>query len=139
MKSYSENQHGATLFELIGALLVSAILLGTAFTVIPQALSSFTLKSATKALERDLQHFAVLAQSTRSKTWLILDSESYQGYSSFELILHRNLPSQVSLATRSTISFYPSGAASPATIEVVQGERRCKVVVSLRARTRITC
>jgi len=101
------------------------------------------LYNAHHQLASDLNVLALDALQAEHKGTLELHATSYTMVSNSMQIAVRNFPAGVSVSSPhelpTTITFYPTSATTPITIELQSSQRVCRVTVSLRGRVRSEC
>lgn len=135
---------GFTLLEVLGALSIISISLTTAASSLASYHREATLSRAASSLRLLVERAYSDALATREEITLIVNPTGAFSYTSAGTELER-LPFRAPIEPLlkddkiQELHLYPSISASPATITLRSGACVCRVIISLRGRTRIVC
>jgi type II secretory pathway pseudopilin PulG len=119
---------GISLLELLIALVVISILGGAAHAAIENSAHSPQIEA--RILAGAIREAEIAALRSGVRTQLTIFSKGYQ-YNDYT----HNFGSSVTTENYPlTLSFYPTGAASPTTVVLLGSGKRCTITISLRGR-----
>jgi Tfp pilus assembly protein PilE len=133
---------GTHLLELAIAMFLLSILAGVSYPALKAFSSASCLKQEARRIALLLSSLSMEAlQSEQTVTFSL-------GYASYSITrgirqttgqLQKNVSFDLASSTGALLSFYPSGAASPATLTFKSGDRSCTLSLSLRGRVNSNC
>lgn len=100
------------------------------------------LRSQADAVAFDLQRLAILASQSRDKIRVTLHNDRYKAISSGgRELLSRKLMRGFEITEYASGDIYlsPSGVSSPSGIVISNGEKKCRITLSLRGRVQSDC
>lgn len=135
---------GFTLPELLTALCLVMLLVGLSAPSIASLRNRSRLQREAERLRSAIVSLSIRAVQQEDDALLTLLKDSYTGrFSKFpkRRALHREVTPPVKLisSSRDVITFYRTGVATPATIELGDGASRCTLRLSLRGRITSSC
>ena len=137
-------QRGAHLLELLVALALVTLVSSIAAPVMRQFSQAGGLRREADNIKRFLELASVMASqhemtvmTSISQQQITLDNAANRG----DTPLIHSIPNHFQLAGKGEeyLKFFPSGAATPATLELRNNDRICFIIISLRGRIRVQC
>jgi hypothetical protein len=142
----SKASAGTSLFEALFLVLISGLLLSLSYPTASQIRYN-GLRQEARNLKAGLETLKLLAGIKEETLILSLEPDHYSASSQREpgkLLLSRRLPHGLSVEFDESLqprqlTFYPSGVASPRTLQLTNGDSKCILIVSLRGRVSLRC
>lgn len=142
MQRFSGNT-GYTVLELAISVGLIGILISIGLVSVRETLLTNRLRSEAQILAQAMTNFLGLAQIRDERLVLAIYPESFQIYRGAlggEVIIRHRFRGPIhASAPDGPITLAPSGAITPATIEIGWNGSVCRIVVALRGRTNIEC
>jgi hypothetical protein len=134
---------GASLLETMVVLVVTAVLVAGTVTGVHAMRSSLVLRLESDRLRLVLERAYALALTSDCATRIAIEGNRVTISKEAQMIESYRTARGVTLEPPAHLDgflrFYPSHAASPATITIRSGSNSCAVTISLRGRIRTTC
>lgn len=134
---------GASLLETMAVLAITAVVAGGMVAAARSMRSSLMLRLESDRLRLALERAYALALMSEDSTRTSMEGDRVSISKGSQMIMSYRTARGVKLEPpphlNGTLRFYPSHAASPATITIRSGSNSCTVTVSLRGRIRTTC
>jgi hypothetical protein len=135
------NLGGYTLSDLLFGLGLTTIFLGISLPNISTQLKNHTLKKEAAILHNTIEKFYLTALRESKEIKIKILSHNYKIYSEQDdLLFNRTLDTSLLLKTITPdLRLFPSGTTTPATIKLSNGQKECKIKLSLRGRVSSVC
>jgi prepilin-type N-terminal cleavage/methylation domain-containing protein len=135
---------GFSLLELSVCTAIVGIVIGIAVPHTLSSLNQLYLKGEATSVRLFIESAYAHALSSQQRVNVSLNQNTLQGLTeSGEVIGRYSTRHSVTINPDSvsgrTLTFYPTIAASPATIQISRRGRLCSVIISLRGRVRVSC
>jgi prepilin-type N-terminal cleavage/methylation domain-containing protein len=132
---------GFSLIELLVGLCLMGIVLAGAVVSLSDGTAARSVRHAATHVKLELDGAAVAASRLGSPVTVLVEGSLVRSTISYGTIVaeYRMKPAVTSGLQPTLITFHPSGAVSPRSIRLNNRNHSCRVVVSLRGRTRIEC
>lgn len=139
------SQNGYSLLELSLYLLFAGVTICGASVLHLGKLKKSTLNQQVFELAGLLRDYHLIAAQDEKTLSLTVNAHSLQLTSqapNARLLIEQTAPPKIRYELRGnirSISLYPNGVASPATLVIADGNNRCALTISLRGRVRESC
>ncbi len=134
---------GASLLETMAVLAITAVVTGGMVAGARSMHSSLMLRLESDRLRLVLERAYALALMSDYSTRISVEGDRVSISKGTHMIMSyhtaRGVKIEPPLHLNGALRFYPSHAASPATITIRSGSNSCTVTISLRGRIRTTC
>jgi prepilin-type N-terminal cleavage/methylation domain-containing protein len=135
---------GFSLLELTACTAIASIVIGIAVPHTVSFLNQLYLKGEATSVRLFIESAYAYALSSQQRVNVSLNQNTLQGLTeSGEAVGRYSTRNRVTINPDSvsgrTLSFYPTIAASPATIQLSRSGHSCSVIISLRGRARVSC
>ncbi|MFN4896360.1 MAG: Tfp pilus assembly protein FimT/FimU [Pseudomonadota bacterium] len=135
---------GFSLLETLIALSIVAVLTAVAAPHFANRTSALALQSESHRLLLFLERCSSYALTSRSTVEVAISSSTLSALQESKTVIAQHTIRHAAHLEplpggASSLFFYPSISASPATLNIIKGKLSCAVVISLRGRIRSTC
>lgn len=138
----SRNTQGFSLFELMIVMIISGILAAASWSYADRQTTSFQLKQASELLTSLLETYRIQSILKRSTTQIAFQNnqlvvrQKLDGNSKWEEPNTVHLSKDTRFFSKSAVSFYSTGFASPKTIQLTKNHTTHYLVVNINGRIR---
>lgn len=138
-KSLIATKQGATLLEALIVLAIAALIAMASLPALGGIRTAGALRSECGGLKNAIERTLIRSAADNRDLYLKSGRDHYSvtERSGAEIEAHSYRPPIRGATNQIRVSFYAGRVVSPASIVLTNGSRRCRVVISLRGRTRI--
>ena len=131
---------GISTIELLIVLAISALLLCAAIPLLKPILQEAELRSEARILAESVEELSITAQLRGERILMAVENAGFHAHRhgiENAPFLSRSFQHSIVATRPQTITMYPSGVVSPATIVLQRENRRCDLTVALRGRVNV--